>query len=45
MVCPYNRKNQTNIIQWKQEYNEDGQAYFLTQISKDSFELMTVVVE
>jgi hypothetical protein len=40
MVCPYNRKNQTNIIQWKQEYNEDGQAYFLTQISKDSFELM-----
>ena len=41
MVCPYNRKNQTSIIQWKQEYNEDGQAYFLTQISKDSFELMS----
>lgn len=40
MVCPYNRKNQTNIIQWKQEYNEDGQAYFLTQISKGSFDLM-----
>lgn len=40
MVCPYNRKNQINIIQWEQEYNEDGQGYFLTQISKDFFELM-----
>lgn len=40
MMCPYNRKKQTNVIQWVQEYNDDGQAESLTQISTDTFDML-----
>ncbi len=42
MKCPYNRKSETQVLQWSQEPCEDNETVFKNgnQIVKRSFELM-----
>lgn len=42
MKCPYNRKSETQVLQWSQEPCEDNETVFKNgnQIVKTSFELM-----
>lgn len=42
MKCPYNRKSETQILQWTQEPDEQNETVLKSggQITKTSFELM-----
>lgn len=42
MKCPYNRKSETQVLQWSQEPCEDNETVFKNgnQVAKTSFELM-----
>lgn len=47
MKCPYNRKRETQVIQWTQEPFEDNDTLLKggEQITTTSFELMDCVKE
>ena len=46
MKCPYNTKSQTDILQWKQEFeDETNQPINGQQVTRTEFELMDCLKE